>query len=311
MQQVDILNPYAQLEWRECRKLPVGMSNAQAVWLGDKLYVGGGGTSGSVQDAARLYIHTPTSDTWTRINTPVYWFALVTYHSELVLVGGGEYVGEGMYELITNKLWTLTEQDQWRETLPPMTRKCHSASSVDFANYILVAGGVDDEGHYTNIVEVYNGRYWSKAQDLPMSCWCMKSTIFNGHWYLMGGHGQEKRVYYASLDSLVASCQFKTSWKGLLSIWKRLPDVPHEHSSVAVFGNRLIAVRGEQHMSPCSLICAYSYHTRSWLHVGDMPVKLRSTCTTVLPTGDLMVIGGERGGFVESYVHKISLKGNS
>ena len=66
----------------------MGMSDAQAVWLGDKLYVGGGWTSGSRRDIAKLYIHTPTTDTWSHINTPVYYFALVTYHSQLVLVGG-------------------------------------------------------------------------------------------------------------------------------------------------------------------------------------------------------------------------------
>ena len=47
------------------------MHDAQAVWLGDKLYVGGGQTSGSRRDAARLYIHTPTTDTWSHIDTPV------------------------------------------------------------------------------------------------------------------------------------------------------------------------------------------------------------------------------------------------
>ena len=109
--QVDILHPYAELKWRECTRLPVGMSNAQAVWLWDKLYVGGGGTSESVRDAARLYIYTPTTDTWSHINTRVSWFALITYHSQLVLVGGGNFVGEERYGPVTNKLWTLTEHD--------------------------------------------------------------------------------------------------------------------------------------------------------------------------------------------------------
>ena len=121
-----------------------------------------------------------------------------------------------------------------------MTRKCHSASAVKFAVNILVAGGVDDKGHYTSIVEVYNGQYWAEAQSLPIPCWCMKSTVLNGHWYLMGGCGQEENVYYASVDSLVASCQ--PSKKLLPSVWKRLPNVPHRHSSAIVFGNRLIAV---------------------------------------------------------------------
>ena len=280
------------------------MRDAQAVWLGDKLYVGGGW--GSRRDEARLYIHTPNANTWSHINTPVYWFALITYHSQLVLVGGRELVEAGP---VTNKLWTFTGHDQWRNTLPSMEIKRHRASAVEFADNILVAGGEDDNWRNVDIVEVYNGHHWAEAQFLPRSCYHTKSTVLNGHWYLMGGMVQGKDVYYASLDSLVASC--RPSEKPLPSVWKRLPDVPHVRSSTAVFGSRLIAVGGGY--PPSSSIHAYSPHTQSWVHVGDMPAELVSTCTAVLPTGDLMVIGGWSDSFTESCVHKASLTfyGNS
>ena len=70
------------------------MNDAQAVWLDDKLYLGGGWSSKEIRDDARLYIYIPTTDMWRIINTPVQWFALVSYHSHLVLVGGREYVNE-------------------------------------------------------------------------------------------------------------------------------------------------------------------------------------------------------------------------
>ena len=144
------------------------MDDAQAVWLGDKLYVGGGVTSGSKSNA-RLYSYTPTTDTWSEIDTPVYWFALSTYHSQLVLVGGREYVGEGRDGPATNKLWTLTGHDQWRESLPPITTKRWGSSAVEFADNLVVAGGTDDEGQTIDIVEVYNGHHWAEVQCLPNS----------------------------------------------------------------------------------------------------------------------------------------------
>jgi hypothetical protein len=285
----------------------VGLYDAQAVWLGDKLYVGGGWTPGSKRDDARLYIHTPTTDTWSHIDTPVCFFALITYHSQLVLVGGWDFVGEGRDGPVTNKLWTLTKHDQWRETLPPMTTKRHCASAMEFADSILVAGGLDDKIRNVDIVEVYNGHHWAEAQRLPKPCHDMKSTVLNGHWYLMGGRGQGKEVYYASLDSLVASC--RPSEEPLPSVWMRLPDVPRDCSSAAVFGNRLIAV-GEGY-PPSPSIHAYFPHIQSWVHVGDMPVGVRSTCTAVLPTGDLMVIGGwSVDAVTNSRVLKASLKFN-
>ena len=278
------------------------MRDAQAVWLGDKLYVGGGWTSGSTRDDAKLYIHSPTTDTWSHIDTPVFYFALTTYHSQLVLVGGRKFTGE--YR--GNKLWTLAEHDQWRETLPPMTTERHSASAVEYAENILVAGGVDDNGRTVNIVEVYNGHHWAKARCLPRPCCHMKSAVLDGCWYLIGGEEQKKEVYYiTSLDSCVASSE-----KPLPSVWKKLPDVPHS-SSTSVFGNRLITVGGEgRYPSSRSSIHAYSPHTQSWVHVGDMPVGLDSTCTAVLPTGDLMVIGGYSDIHIVSYVHKARLTFN-
>ena len=282
------------------------MSDAQAVWLGDKLYVGGGRTSRSGRDIAKLYIHTPNTDTWSHIDTPVYYFSLITYHSQLVLVGGREFIGEYKHGTVTNKLWTLTEHGPWRETLPPMIIRRSKVSAMEFADNILVAGGEDNNWRNVDIVEIYNGHHWTKAQYLPKPYTNMKSAVLNGRWYLMGGEGLEKKVYYASLDSLVASC--RSSEKPPPSVWKRLPDVPHDHSSTAVFGNRLIAVGGEYPSS--SSIHAYSPHTKSWVHVGDMPVRLDSTCTAVLPTGDLMVIGGWSNTSMESHVHKASLKFN-
>ena len=105
-QQVDILHPLASLEWRQCRRLPVDVGDARAVWLKDKVYVGGGATSGSLRDHARLYVYTPATDTWSKLDTPVYFFALTTYHSQLVLVGGKEYVGGNIEGKPTSKLWT-------------------------------------------------------------------------------------------------------------------------------------------------------------------------------------------------------------
>ena len=212
---------------------------------------------------------------------------------------------------VTNRLWTLTEHDKWRETVPPMTKNHHKASAVEFAKNILVAGGVDGKERDINIVEIYtDGHHWTETQCLPKLCSDMKSTVLSGHWYLMGGVGQERVVYYTSLDSLVASCQ--PSEKPLPSVWKRLPDVHHGGSSIAVFGNRLIAVGGGPGgHPPSSSIHAYSPHTESWVHIGDMPLGLRYTCTAVLPTGDLMMIGGRSDETsIESCVHKASLKFN-
>ena len=123
------------------------VGSAKGVWLKDKVYVGGGATLGSLRDHAKLYIYTPATDTWTTLDTPVYHFALTAYHSQLVLVSGYEYIGMGVRGKPTHNLWTLNEDGQWQETLPPIPTPCGAnASAASHGDHLLV---ISDD--YTNI----------------------------------------------------------------------------------------------------------------------------------------------------------------
>ena len=103
------------------------------------------------------------------------FYALTTYHSQLV----GGYNGDN--EEPSAKLWTLSEDGQWKETLPPMETACTSASAVSREDHLLVVIG----GDRGEVLSVYNGRYWAKAQSTPEQCYGMKSTFFNDNLYVM------------------------------------------------------------------------------------------------------------------------------
>ena len=236
----------------------------RSVCLEGKVYIEGVGKM--------LHSYTLATDTWDTMRTPVIDYALTVYHSQLVLVGGA------IHGSVTNKLWTLVGHNQWIETLPPMPIKRSNTSAVEYSNNnILVAGGWDTYGNINN-VEVYNGHHWARARSLPGVCFG-QSAILSGHWYLKG---YNREVYYASVDSLIASCQPGQGKQS--SVWKRLADVPEERSKLVVLGNRLVAVGS-------SVIQAYSPYSRSWVHVGDLHEKSHSTPFTVviLPSGDLLV----------------------
>ena len=71
------------------------MHDAQAVLLRGKLYVRGGYSVSLTpkDDNSKLYIYTLIANTWDVLDTPVYWSALTTYHSQLLLVGGDDITG--------------------------------------------------------------------------------------------------------------------------------------------------------------------------------------------------------------------------
>ena len=290
VQEVDILHPLASnsLEWGRCRGPPDQLgSSAQSVCLNGKVYVRSGGWSGNARVAAKLYIYTPATDTWYTMDTPVYDFALTVYHSQLVLVGGSEYVGEDDVGRPSTKVWTLGEDGQWQTTLPPLETKCTDASAVSHGDHLFV---IDYAGVY-----IYNGRYWARAQHPTFTAFLLvpsfiNSTIIDGCWYVVREDGE---VRYASLDSLIASSGPSQTPQSS-SVWRRLPNTPVRGCLPVKFGNRLIAVRGRA-------IYAFSPITQYWVEVMDAP-HTSVPSAIVLPSNKLMVM--------DSIVaYKVTLKG--
>ena len=180
--QVDILHPLATLHWEECAPLPKGILYVHCVVWKDRVWVGGG-QGGS----ARLYRSSSDVTSWTELATPTSYFALATYHSQLVLVGGG-YESEPK-----NKLWTLDTGDEWQPSLPPMpTRRCSSSAvSAGTPECLVVAGGKGVFGSALDTVEVLVEGQWSAVQPLPRECSALKSALHKGRLYFMGGDGTE------------------------------------------------------------------------------------------------------------------------
>ena len=282
---MNLLHPLTSLEWSECDKMPVGVFNVQAVVLENKVYIGGG--SMSTGPSSILLIYNFIEDSWGMLDTPTQWHALTSYNSQLVLVGGMDpNTGTA-----TNQLWVLDEQHEWTQPLPPMTTERYQASAVNVGGHIIVAGG-QGGSHVGPLdeVEVYDGHQWREAQSLPIAQSWMKSVLHEGKWYLDGGAQAEEdcKIYYTSLESLIATTHSEGDKQS--SVWKELPGSPLLWSTPAVFQNQLISVAGYY----SSAIHAYFPSNMSaWVHVGDLPVACYSTCTLVLPTGELLVIGGD------------------
>ena len=279
--------------------MPLDMCDAQAVLLGDKVYMGGGDMYPG--PSAALLIYNYTVDSWDLLAAPTEDYALTAYNSQLVLAGGNDHSTRN----ITNQLWVLDEQQYWIQPIPPMKARCCRASAVSVDHHLIVAGGLDDELDPLDVVQVYDGHQWKKAQPLPKAGHCMKSSVLNGIWYLVGGDEQGKEVVYSSLLSLIATSSLDSTRQ--TSVWKKLPNAPLEWTTPVKIGKDLAIVGGNLYSSAIHI---YSYSTSSWVYVEDLPVACHSTCTLVLPTGELLAVGGEteKGTFSHAFITKIEGK---
>ncbi|XP_064407317.1 uncharacterized protein LOC135352086 [Halichondria panicea] len=283
------LRPPLTLKWRRGKDMPIKMDGSvQSVVIGDTVYVGGGSAD---NDRDMCTVMKLEQDQWTKL--PKYtakWFAMTSLANQLVLVGGTD----PRNNKCTNQL-ALLESGEWTHPYPPMNIARSSSTAVSFNNHIIAAGGHDDKG-YTSSVEVLDvaSRRWYIAQSLPNPRSELKSTLIGNTLYLMGGWdhtGITKTVHHVDLNELIAKALSNLDTP---TPWQTLQEVSLVFLAPLSIERSLLAVGGrDDRRNPRSSIHLYQPDSRRWVKVGDLPTaRYRCTCS-VLPSGEVIVAGGQ------------------
>ncbi len=270
--------------------MPIKMGDSvQSVVIGDTVYVGGGF---AVNDRDRCTVMKLEQDQWTKL--PEYtakYFAMTSLANRLVLVGGNNPRNKKR----TNQL-AVFESGEWTHPYPPMNIARSSSTAVSFNNRIIVAGG-DDDKERTSSVEVLDvaSRRWYIAQSLPNPRSSLKSTLIGNTLYLMGGYDHTlsatKTVYHVDLTELVAKAHSNLDTP---TLWQTLQEAPLFWSAPLSIGRSLLAVGGlDDRVNPSSSIHLYQPDTRRWVKVGDLPTARYNCTCSVLPSGEVIVAGGQ------------------
>ena len=269
--------------------MPIRMGiTVQSVVIGDTVYVGGGD---AVNDRDRCTVMKLEQDQWTKL--PEYtakYFAMTSLANRLVLVGGRDQRNNKP----TNQL-AVFESGEWPHPYPPMNIARYSSTAVSFNNHIIVAGGFDDKVRISS-VEVLDvaSRRWYIAQSLPNPRSILKSTLIGNTLCLMGGFdhtGATKTVHHVDLNELIAKALPNLDTP---TLWQTLQEVPLMQSAPLSIGRSLLAVgRVDDRFNPSSSIHLYQPDTRRWVKVGDLPTTRYSCTCSVLPSGEVIVAGGQ------------------
>ena len=291
------LNIPLKLNWKKGKSMPFRMSKSiQTVLIGDNVYVGGFHTSGDYF-IATVMVYSLRARSWT--NLPLCemnykHFGMAAMNNQLVLVGGYSIAGK-----VTNVLRVWDEGSQtWTCPFPGMPTSRASPSVTSYQNWLIVTGGVDQRGYFSDKVEIlhiHSGQ-WYESPPLPHVCSHMSSAINGNMWYQSRGYSSEglapnKHVLSVCLDELIS--QGVSQSAGSVDTtsplpWQTLTDPPLTHSTVLVLNGALLAVGGVW----SSVIHLYQPSSRRWVKIGDLPTNRWQCACTVLPSGEIFVAGG-------------------
>ena len=310
--QSQLLNSQFQLKWRRTADLPLAMSRPHIIQSNNTTYCGGGDT-GSKEGSSRVFQYNSERDEWSALpQCPTRHHALVELNGSLITIGGVEH--DAPRGTPTNSVHVL-EDLQWRKTMPPLATARYRASAITYDSHAIVCGGITSytspkQYTCTSTVEVYSSdtNQWTMSNPLPFALCRMSTAIVNDMCYVIGGADPEGIAYVAAcapLPLLTRSSkdhQTSTSQPSPSSaVWEVLPDCPLYGSAAAQLGGCVLALSGRKRCPTHGSIVnftdvhLYSPSSNCWIKVTELnlPIALYLATTITLPSGDIMLIGGQ------------------
>ena len=286
------------MKWQKCRDIPRDTSFAQAVVIRGIVYVGGGDTS-SHDDGYLIQQYSHTDDTWyTLPPAPVYYFGMGDMNGQLVIVGGLT-----RQDVVTGKVHTLNSSTQkWVESIAPMPTARDSPAVFSQTSCLTVVGGGDQYGTNLSDVEIFmpHTSQWHKASPAPSPLYDMTTTVINNKCFI--AEYRSTKVYQLCV-SLQQTTTDSPNTPQVITEWTNLCDLPQVGCGLGSINECLLAVGGGDMFNPITTLLGFSPITNTWKTVGELP-EPRCVCTTVLlPTGELLVMGGVDGP--GSYINKV------
>lgn len=289
----DIFSLQTSLIWKECPNLSFSnlfwsqqeRTTDQCVILQKSIYIALKDTNPLQGKLAVFSLDPLQQPSCQIIATPSFDFSLVTYRSQIVIVGGRDSQHENK---ATDKLWTSKDGGKrWECSLPPMPTKRFSTAAMSFEGSpecLIVAGG-----NRPSLIQVMKEEQWfTLPHGLPQPCLGKNFVLHKGYLYLAGGFHPQQTLC-CKVDSLLTRIQEVGKAAPTTeeeAIWWEC-EIPFKRFRLLSYAGNLLLINFSSRQSTI-----YGYHpsTQSWLRLQDLPLNFfEPMVTTVLPTGELFV----------------------
>ncbi|MBA3907765.1 MAG: protein kinase, partial [Pseudonocardiales bacterium] len=270
--------------WRELKPAPIARQFAGSTVAGGKLWIAGGLT----QDAATaaVYGYDPVIDNWTKgpdLPIPLHHVAAVTYHDEVVVVGGWSPANGNLSGLVSGKVFAL-RNGAWVE-LPPLNHPRVAAGAAVVGDKIVVVGG-QANGQLVAATEVFDGTRWTDAAPIPTPREHLSATTDGTYVYAVGGR---------NLSSDKNSAAFER-FDPATGAWQTMPNMPTPRGGVAAayIDGRIVAAGGEEPTRVLNTVEAYDVDTGTWSALPPLPVARHGMALATVGNSVYSVGGAQR-----------------
>lgn len=270
--------------WRELKAAPLARQFAGSTVAGGKLWIAGGLT----QDAASaaVYGYDPVIDNWTQgpdLPIQLHHLAAVTYHNEIVVIGGWSPANGNLSGLVSGRVFAL-RNGAWVE-LPPLTHPRVAEGAAVVGDKIVVFGG-QANNQLVPTTEVFDGTRWTDAAPIPTPREHMTAASDGTYAYAVGGR---------NLSSDKNSAAFER-FDPATGAWQTMPNMPTPRGGVAAtcIDGRIVAAGGEEPTRVLNTVEAYDIDTGTWSALPPLPVARHGMALATVGNSVYAVGGAQR-----------------
>ena len=303
-----------RLKFTNLHEMPLPLDGANLVHVKGYIYA-----NCKYHDSGDVLQYSICSDQWKTLpKPPIIHSTICSILGKVLLIGGWIC---GITPLRSGSIHELDgASKRWIRTtssIPPMPTARSLATVVSWTSpqALIVCGGENEQEIAVDVVEVYHTLtlQWHTVSPLPFSCSRIMHTVIHDSLYLVGGHqsyfhSTKSVIVMYSISDLLKQCVQsleKASSTICSGQWHYLLNTPNYCTGTATLGGNLLAIGGQSKPyagGVFSSIHAFSPSTSSWVHIGDLPRPHTDCGAITLPSGELLVIGGEEENFASSKV---------
>ena len=159
---------------------------------------------------------------------------------------------------------------------------------------LTVVGGGDQHCTKLSDVEIFmpHTSQWYKASPAPSPLNNMTTTVIDNKCFI--AEYDSTKVYQLCM-SLQQTTTDSANTPQVITEWTNLCDLPHKGCGLGSINRCLLAVGGRVWPNYITTTLGFSPITNTWKTVGELPEPRRNCTTVLLPTGELLVMGGWDG----------------
>ena len=175
------------------------------------------------------------------------------------------------------------------------TKRCRTTALCTGTALIVAGGKGGQNNHDLKLVEVMNIEtcQWSTVADLPKPMLCAPAAVCGHQIYIL----TSSNMYTCSGSALIQSRRSTVT----AVLWKRVAALPVMDTTCVSIHGRLLAIGGrDSKHNPTTAIHMYNPTTNSWEVISHMTTPRRSCYAAILPNNQLIVVGGDTGGYLNT-----------